>query len=126
MTDPSGGPKDDRYRFDVGLHYIGDCAEGGLFHQVLFPREQRGIDRYIGFLREIDRVIALVEKGAGKPRVIAEVLLRARKVGLNLNATIGSFLDGCTKDLRLRAVLLGQHGDYGLPPCEASTRDRSS
>ena len=157
------GPKNDRYRFDVGLHYVGDCKPGGLFHQVLapldihpewlpldpdgfdtlifpdlrfripadrdlyrerllelFPEEKRGIDKYLKLLRQLDRVVKVMEGGGGKGRVALEVLFRAWGVGLNQNATVGTFLDGCTKNPKLRAVLLGQHGDYAVPPSEAS------
>jgi all-trans-retinol 13,14-reductase len=157
------GPKNDRYRFDVGLHYVGDCGESGLFSQVLgplgiepewlpldpdgfdtlifpdfrfripvdrglyrdrlvelFPDEKRGIDKYIKFLRQLDRVVAVMEGGGGKGRVALEVLFRAWGVGIHQNSTIETFLDKCTKNPKLRAVLLGQHGDYAVPPSEAS------
>jgi phytoene dehydrogenase-like protein len=34
--------------------------------------------------------------------------------------TIGQVLESLTGDRRLRAVILGQHGDYGLPPSKVS------
>jgi phytoene dehydrogenase-like protein len=144
-------------RFDIGLHYVGDCGEGGMVPRLLdevgagvrwlpldpagfdvlqfpdlrfripadrelyrqrlidaFPGEVRGIDRYLRLLREVE-----VLGGAGK-NLLVEAVLRGRLAAWWKGGTIGDFLDTCTRDPRLKAVLLGQSGDYGLPPRKVS------
>ncbi len=155
------GSGSERYAFDIGLHYVGDCGpEGriptllrevgveidwrpldpdgfdelvfpdlrfripaslGLYRDRLvaaFPAEKAGIDRYVRVLREVD-----VLGRAGAPRgwrLAWEAATRARVAAANKGATLGAFLDTCTKDRRLRAVIAGQNGDYGLPPSRVS------
>ncbi len=142
------GRADQRYNFDVGLHYIGDCgpdggiprllrplgieldyvemdadgfdtivlpdftfripADRGLYRDrlvTLFPKEKRGIDRANGRMGR---------------RTLLEVAMRGRLLARYQNATMGTLLDSCTKNERLRAVILGQSGDYGLPPSKVS------
>jgi phytoene dehydrogenase-like protein len=41
-------------------------------------------------------------------------------LGKNQNRTIGAVLDETVRDPKVKAVLLGQSGDYGLPPSEVS------
>jgi phytoene desaturase len=81
-----------------------------------FPRETRGIDRYFTLLGQVDGFSKLMGNPAHAPSTILRslMLLRWR------NATLGEFLDSCTTDVRLRAVLTAQHGTYGLPPSRAS------
>ncbi len=96
-------------------------ADLDLFRQrllALFPKEKRGIDKYLRFLRELDRVARRHDESGGRPTIglAIDALLRGRAVLRNRRRTIAALLDGCTRDPKLRAVLLGQHGDYGLPP----------
>ncbi len=155
-----------KYRFDIGLHYIGDCRPGGMIpttlEQVgiddidyleldpdgfdifsfpdfqfrvpanlelyrerlvgLFPSERRGIDRFCRLIAEVDHIGHDLERRHGKRGLgfFWEIARKGRLVAQYQNATIAQFLDSCTKDIKLRAVMLGQHGDYGLPPSEAS------
>jgi len=148
------------YEFDVGLHYIGDAAEGGLFPRILdsagaapvtfrpmdpdafdtvvlpnlelgvprgleryrlrlvdlFPEERHGIDRYIRLLEQQDRV----GKSLQKPKRLAGALFSSGLVLRYANGTLGAFLDTCTKDPALRAVLAAESGDYAEPPSRAS------
>lgn len=98
-----------RYRFDVGLHYIGDCGPQGMIPRIVaglgaqveylpmdphgfdtlvlpdfrfeipadvdlyrdrlveqFPRERRGIDRYMRLLREFERLMKRMDHSAGR------------------------------------------------------------
>ncbi len=164
-TQFSRGNRDNRYAFDIGLHYIGDCGPGGPIpkmlgecgidiemvpmdqdgfdtlvfpdfrfripasHDVyrdrlveLFPKEKRGIDRYVRFLREVEHMGKLYEKSAGKmsASLAFNALTKGRMLLKYQKATIAQVLDTCTQDPKLRAVMLGQHGDYGLPPSEVS------
>jgi all-trans-retinol 13,14-reductase len=148
------------YEFDVGLHYIGDCAKGGLIPRILhsagvndidfleqdpggfdtlyfpdfqfriprgvdnfrerlveaFPAEVKGIDRYIKLLRQVWEIMGIHARPTTALRVLPKSLLALRY----LNATVGEFLDTCTNDPRLRAILTGQLGVYHQPPSRAS------
>jgi phytoene dehydrogenase-like protein len=159
------GTPEGRYRFDVGLHYVGDCGPSGAIPSILrelgidlefepldpdgfdeliigdfrfripvgldlyrdrlvsaFPSERKGIDRYCEFVRQVDQVGRRSDAQRGKlsAGLALHMLLHGRLLGRFHQATIGEFLDTCTKDPLLRAVILGQHGDYGLPPSEVS------
>ncbi len=165
MTMFERGRSDNRYRFDVGLHYIGDCGPGGEIPRILagvdravtylpmdqdgfdtlvfpdfqfripvghdayrarllehFPDEKKGIDRYCRFLREVEAIGKRMEAPGKKSALgmLGSVALHGRLVARYQNATIETFLDSCTQNPRLRAVLLGQSGDYGLPPSQVS------
>ncbi len=148
------------YEFDVGLHYIGDCAPDGTIPRILhaagvddvefrpldpdgfdtlvfpdfafrvprgieryrerlldqFPHERRGIERYIHVLEQFDALQGL----AVKPKTAWKVLPRSLTALRFATATLGSFLDTCTHNPRLRAVLAAENGDYGQPPSRAS------
>ena len=159
------GRSDNRYNFDVGLHYIGDCGPDGNIPRLLrplgielqyvemdpdgfdtivlpdlsfripanrdlyrdrlvaqFPKEKRGIDRYVRFLAEVERISRRMERQDGRMggRTLLDVALHGRLLARYQNATIATLLDSCTQDQRLRAVMLGQSGDYGLPPSKVS------
>jgi all-trans-retinol 13,14-reductase len=157
------GRSDARWRFDVGLHYIGDCGEDGAIPRLLaeagvrdvafapmdpdgfdtlvfpgltfripvglehyrerlvatFPRERRGIDRYCRFLSEVDHLAS--QLGGRKGWAMAlQVVLHGRLAARYRQATIQQVLDDCTRDKALQAVMLGQSGDYGVAPSQAS------
>ncbi len=159
------GRAENRYNFDVGLHYIGDCGPDGNIPRLLrplgieldyvemdpdgfdtivlpdltfripadrdlyrdrlvalFPKEKRGIDRYVRFLTEVDTISRRLDRQDGRmnARALLDVALKGRLLARYQNATIGALLDSCTQDERLRAVILGQSGDYGLPPSKVS------
>ena len=159
------GRSDARWRFDVGLHYIGDCGDDGkiptLLRQVgvaleyapldpdgfdtlvfpglrfripvghenyrrrlheTFPKEKRGIDRYVQLLLEVDRAGRKMDAAGGKVGLgmALDALLHGRLLVRYQNATVAQVLDDCTRDPQLRAVLLGQSGDYGVAPSQAS------
>ena len=148
------------YEFDVGLHYIGDCAPGGLIPRILegagvrdirfieqdpdgfdtmyfpdftfrvprgveqfrarlidtFPKEVRGIDRYIDLLYQVWSLMGIHSNPMSAFRVLPRSTLALRY----LNAPVGTFIDSCTRDPRLKAVLTGQLGVYHQPPSRAS------
>ena len=155
-----GGPKS-RYHFDVGLHYIGDCGEGGaipgildevgchldfapmdpegfdtyifpdftfrvpvdrdLYRQRLldlFPEEKRGIDRYVRFLTEIEGLVdRMVFPGRVHPLKFLWFAITSGRLGAAWSEkSLTAFLDSCTKNMKLKAVLSGQNGDYGIAP----------
>lgn len=96
-------------------------ADRGLYRDRLvaaFPREKAGIDRYVRLLREVE---VLARPGAPRGwRLAWEAATRARVAAANKAMTLGAFLDSCTQDRHLRAVIAGQNGDYGLPPSRVS------
>jgi len=149
------------YSWDVGLHYVGQMAEGeqsrqlfdfitgrgvkwntlpkdydhfdypGLsvkatagvveFEQALisqFPHEAAAIRIY---LRDIARVNGWLMRfyiGRLMPKAIAALLtLPQRALALQ---TTQQYLDSHFRDERLKAVLVSQWGDYGLPPAESA------
>ncbi len=159
-----GGPRN-RYNFDIGLHYIGDCGPGGKIPSLLaglgieleyvpldedgfdtlvfpdfrfpipvghdrfrdrlvemFPQEQRGIDRYVRFLKEIDALSRRLDAAGGRMGwgVALHAMTRGRLAARYQNATLAELLDSCTRNPQLRAVMAGQNGDYGLPPSRVS------
>jgi phytoene dehydrogenase-like protein len=83
-----------------------------------FPAEKRGIDRYVRALREV-RILGRADAPRGW-KLAWEAVTRGRLAAWYKGATLGAFLDTCTKDQRLRAVIAGQSGDYGVAPGRVS------
>lgn len=157
----------ERYQFDIGLHYVGDCQPGGRLPKLLeqagveveflpmdmdgfdtivlpgltfpipaghdayrdrlvqfFPSEVRGIDRYVRLLKEVDALSAEINRERRGLSATAGLLwtaaTKARLAPRYQNATMAQVLDDCTQDPALRAVILGQSGDYGLPASRVS------
>ncbi|MCO5171704.1 MAG: NAD(P)/FAD-dependent oxidoreductase [Planctomycetes bacterium] len=81
-----------------------------------FPSERAGIDRYVRLLRE---TWTLLEGTGGAFRWLRR-LWRARLALRHAPRSLGEFLDGCTTDPLLRAVIAGQAGTYAQPPSRAS------
>ena len=87
-----------------------------------FPSERRGIDRYVRLLGEVEGFVDLMakRKKPGALGVLSHVALKGRLLARYQNATIETVLDSCTRDPVLRAVFLGQSGDYGIAPSRVS------
>jgi phytoene dehydrogenase-like protein len=81
-----------------------------------FPREGRGVDRYVKLLHQI----RAVQQSRVKPTSALWTLPRSFLLARWAGRTFKEFLDSCTEDVRLQAVIAGQHGDYALPPSRAS------
>lgn len=82
-----------------------------------FPREAKGIARYVDALQAVRSFQALGNGGFLK---VVRTMWQARTVLRYANSTVASFLDSCTRDSRLRAVLTAHSGDYAEPPSRAS------
>jgi phytoene dehydrogenase-like protein len=82
-----------------------------------FPSEARGIRRYFRFLDQVDRVQRAMH-GPGWRKVVA--LAYAPLVMRWANRPLGDFLDSCTQNSRLRAVLTAQNGTYAVAPGRVS------
>jgi all-trans-retinol 13,14-reductase len=141
-----------RYRFDVGLHYIGDCGHDGVIPRLLssvgieqefVPMDQDGFDTLVfpdltfrvpadlDLYRErlvdtfgnasklgIDRYVQLVAE-VGQ---IGDAGMSDAGLAMEYrSATMEEFFDDSSiDDPKLRAVMLGQNGDYALPPSKVS------
>jgi phytoene dehydrogenase-like protein len=88
----------------------------------LFPREGRAIDRYVSLLRAVMVASRAMDRDTRPPLYdLPRLALAGLRVARHRNATIGEVLDAIgARDPALRAVFLGQSGDYGLPPSKAS------
>lgn len=158
------GRTEERYCFDIGLHYIGECAPDGRITKMLdrlgiqldfvpmdpdgfdtivlpglrfpipadrdlyrerllqhFPKEKRGIDHYTRFLREVDVMFTSSETRRSKWGVLWDGVTRGRLALRYKDATMAEMLADVTTDPLLRGVILGQNGDYGLPPSKVSS-----
>ncbi len=107
---------DDRYDLVAGRERFRERMHG------YFPRQAGAIDRYLAELRATtQRSKRFFLEKVLPPRLgaLASPLLRwpARR---DTRRTVREVLGGITDDPRLRGVLTGQYGDYGLPPGEAS------
>jgi phytoene dehydrogenase-like protein len=88
-----------------------------------FPHEARAIDKYVQILRATMTATRVLDARDGRMSLgaVAAMAFDGLRVARIQGKTIGEVLDGCgARDPRLRAVLLGQSGDYGVPPSEAS------
>lgn len=88
----------------------------------LFPHERRGIDRYC---RVVEALLYLMRIDSGRrelpPLTRLPALARGTaELGRLRDVTIGQFLRSLFRDERIQGVLLGQSGDYGVPPSRAS------
>ncbi len=83
-----------------------------------FPSERAGIDRYFRFLDQVDRMQAASHRSGKWGQLFA--LLRSPLVARYANKSFGDFLDSCTDDLKLRAVMTAQHGTYTVAPSRVS------
>lgn len=99
-----------RFEFPRGI----DRFEARLIET--FPGERRGIRRYVSFLRQIQLMQGLM----ARPISALWKLPRCLTVLRHARSTFAQFLDTCTSDPRLRAILAAQSGDYALPPSRAS------
>lgn len=82
----------------------------------VFPKESAGIDRYCKLLSQIQEFQKVIASPLSGLWVLPKSTLLLRWA----NKTFGEFMASCTDDARLKAVLGGQHGDYGMPPSRAS------
>ena len=80
-----------------------------------FPSERKGIDRYLTLVQQVQDFGKLPGKRKS-PLGALRTLSRSGMLMRWANRTFDDFLDTCTRDARLRAVLAGQNGDYGQPP----------
>lgn len=96
-------------------------ADRGEFQRRLierFPSQKKGIRRYIRFLEQVDRVVEA--QGSGSKWKAALALIRSPLVLRYANRSFGEFLDSCTHNPRLRAIVSAQNGTYAIAPRDVS------
>ena len=88
----------------------------------LFPSQRRPIDRYIKLLTSVMAAMRATEFSEKPPlRTLIPVVMDGLRLAPYRRATIGQLFDSIgVTDIKLRAVMLGQSGDYGLPPSQVS------
>jgi all-trans-retinol 13,14-reductase len=87
----------------------------------LFPAEQRAITRYFYDIRNVNRWLETEMTCALAPASVSWLLGLANKSLRKLMlATTSSYLDANFQDAKLKALLVSQWGDYGLPPAESA------
>ncbi len=87
-----------------------------------FPGEERGIRRYCKVMQQLEHLIsahANISTRANPWRMLL-TLPRLWVMMRWAGKTFTQFLDTCTDDPRLRAVLAGQQGDYAMPNSRVS------
>ena len=99
-----------RFRVPVGIERFRERLAGA------FPGERRGIDRWARLLGQLRGALRTWHDLPS----LGLSLLRAPLLARHSGATLGGFLDTCTRDPLLRAVLAGQNLGYALPPSRAS------
>jgi all-trans-retinol 13,14-reductase len=87
-----------------------------------FPGEHRAIDGYINAVKDAAHASQSFFAEKALPNRVSKVVgSRMRKSFLtHANTTTGEVLDALTSNPRLKAVLTGQWGDYGLPPARSA------
>jgi phytoene dehydrogenase-like protein len=83
----------------------------------LFPKEERGIDRFMAILGRLQRAMSSPPSG---PLGMIWFMLRNLSILKYMRAPYQRLLDDVTGDARLQAALAAICGDYGLPPSRAS------
>lgn len=100
------------YRFSIPRGY-------DRFRQKLlaeFPAERAGIERYFRFLQQVWNFMGI----HSRPVSALWVLPRSMMLLRHARSTVADFLDTCTSDPKLRAILTGQLGVYHQPPSRAT------
>lgn len=111
---------DDEYPLPAGRE-----AFRGAMHE-RFPKQTGAIDAYLERIRATNRTSKrfFMEKALPAPveRFLGPVLspMMRRPALAHARRTVRGVMAELTDDTRLRGVLTGQYGDYGLPPGQAS------
>ncbi len=87
-----------------------------------FPSEEPAIRSYIKLIKQVSRSASKFFALQTLPAWLAKILYSklSREFLSYAKLTTGEVLDGLTANSKLKAVLAGQWGDYGLPPEKSS------
>lgn len=87
----------------------------------IFPAEEAAIRRYIEDIRKVNAWFGRHVSIRGRAPFTDHLdEAFAEKEGFNPRRSVGEYMDARISDKRLKALLLSQWGDYGLPPAQAS------
>lgn len=86
---------------------------------VRYPEERKGLRRYFRFLEQCDKVVAA--NGGGSRFAKVWSILTSPLVVRWANEALGPFLDTCTENMELRALLTAQNGTYAIAPKRVSS-----
>ncbi|CAB9495198.1 phytoene desaturase family protein [Alteromonas macleodii] len=81
-----------------------------------FPEEKKGIQRYFKFLQQVWDFMGIHSNPMSALWVLPKSLMLLRYA----NCTVETFLNTCTQNTKLRAILTAQLGVYHQPPSRAS------
>lgn len=87
-----------------------------------FPEERTAIEQYVALITRLSQSTPTFFLGLTLPRPLGRFYARLRRWFLPKECFQSSkeVLDGLTQNHKLKAVLVGQWGDYGLPPSESA------
>lgn len=87
-----------------------------------FPDDKAAIERYVALITRLSQLTPRFFLGLALPRTLGRLYARLRRWWLPKECfqTTREVLDGITGNEKLKAVLVGQWGDYGLPPAESA------
>ena len=88
----------------------------------MFPEERRGIDAYVKLVHSV-LVAGRAMNGGKRPplRDMLPLAMAGLRLRPHMKSTIADVFDAIgVRDPRVRAIMLGQSGDYGLPPSKVS------
>jgi all-trans-retinol 13,14-reductase len=96
-------------------HFLADLA-------AKFPEEEGGLRQYLRLVKQCNKQADIHFFGKLFPKWVEWLLERTVGAGFQALAsrTVSSVLDDLFISPALKALLLGQSGDYGMPPSEAS------
>ena len=88
----------------------------------LFPSQRVPIERYVKLLSSVGKAMRAIEfSDRPKLRTLLPLAVDALRLQGHRRSTASEMFDAISvSDPKLRAVLLGQNGDYGLPPSQVS------
>ena len=100
--------------YDDPDRFVADLAR-------LFPAEEAAIRKYIDDIRKVNTWFGRHVSIRGRAPFTDHLdEAFAQKEGFNPRHSVGEYIDARISDKRLKALLLSQWGNYGLPPAQAS------
>ena len=87
-----------------------------------FPHERKGIDAYVRLVRAVTVAAKAMDRGARTPlRDLVPTALAGIRLVAHKDRTMSEVFEAIgVRDAAVRAIMLGQSGDYGLPPSKVS------
>lgn len=87
----------------------------------LFPEEVQGIERYFRDIKDAAEWFGKYTVTKSAPKIVGDILDFVNSFGKDPSSiTTKEYLDKTFKSEKLKAILVSQWGDYGLPPAKSS------